>query len=247
MRKMLASLLLAASISLPAAAADNTLSLKQAQEVRKIVREMLMENPELIADAIQALEEKQRLATEAESKKALTDRKKDVYEDANSPVGGNPKGDVTLVEFFDYRCGYCKSVHDVVMRVVKDDGKVKLIFKEFPILGAESVFASKAALAAAKQKKYVEFQDAMMRHKGAYNEESVMELAKSVGLDPVRLKKDMAGDDIVKMLKANMDLAESLGIRGTPGFVMGDNIIPGALPEASLRQWLADARVKKMK
>lgn len=247
MRKLMASLLFAAFAVSPALAADDKLSPKQIVEIKKIIRETLMENPEMIADAIQALEEKQRLEAEKESKKAMQERKKDVFDDPNSPVGGNPKGDVTLVEFFDYRCGYCKSVHDAVMRVVKEDGKVKLVYKELPVLGAESVYAAKAALAAAKQKKYVEFQDVMMRHRGAFNEESVMAMAREVGLDADRLKKDMNAPDIAKLLQANMELAETLGIRGTPGFVMGDRIVPGAVPEASLRQWLADARTKKMK
>ncbi|MFA6021072.1 MAG: DsbA family protein [Rhodospirillales bacterium] len=247
MRKLMASLLFAALAVSPALAAEDKLSPKQIIEIKKIIRETLMENPEVIADAIQALEEKQRLEAEKESKKAMQERKKDVFDDPNSPVGGNPKGDVTLVEFFDYRCGYCKSVHESVMRVVKEDGKVKLVYKELPVLGAESVYAAKAALAAAKQKKYVEFQDVMMRHRGAFNEESVMAMAKEVGLDADRLKKDMSAPDITKLLQANMELAETLGIRGTPGFVMGDRIVPGAVPEASLRQWLADARTKKMK
>lgn len=247
MRKLMASLLFAALAVSPALAAEDKLSPKQIIEIKKIIRETLMENPEVIADAIQALEEKQRLEAEKESKKAMQERKKDVFDDPNSPVGGNPKGDVTLVEFFDYRCGYCKSVHESVMRVVKEDGKVKLVYKELPVLGAESVYAAKAALAAAKQKKYVEFQDVMMRHRGAFNEESVMAMAKEVGLDADRLKKDMNAPDITKLLQANMELAETLGIRGTPGFVMGDRIVPGAVPEASLRQWLADARTKKMK
>lgn len=247
MRKLMASLLFAALAVSPALAAEDKLSPKQIIEIKKIIRETLMENPEVIADAIQALEEKQRLEAEKESKKAMQERKKDIFDDPNSPVGGNPKGDVTLVEFFDYRCGYCKSVHDAVMRVVKEDGKVKLVYKELPVLGAESVYAAKAALAAAKQKKYVEFQDVMMRHRGAFNEESVMAMAREVGLDADRLKKDMNAPDITKLLQANMELAETLGIRGTPGFVMGDRIVPGAVPEASLRQWLADARTKKMK
>lgn len=247
MRNLMASLLFAAFAVSPALAAEDKLSPKQIIEIKKIIRETLMENPEVIADAIQALEEKQRLEAEKESKKAMQERKKDVFDDPNTPVGGNPKGDVTLVEFFDYRCGYCKSVHESVLRVVKEDGKVKLVYKELPVLGAESVYAAKAALAAVKQKKYVEFQDVMMRHRGSFNEESVMAMAKEVGLDADRLKKDMNAPDITKQLQANMELAETLGIRGTPGFVMGDRIVPGAVPEASLRQWLADARTKKMK
>jgi protein-disulfide isomerase len=248
MRKLLASLLLATSlIGLPALGADEKLSPKQVQEIKKLIKETLMENPEMIADAIQALEEKQRLEAEKESKKALGERKKDIFEDPNSPVGGNPKGDVTLVEFFDYRCGYCKGVHDGLMRVVKDDGKVRLIYKELPILGPESVYAAKAALASVKQKKYPEFQDVMMRHKGSFGEENVMAMAKEVGIDTDKLKKDMNAPEIVKMIQANMELAQAVGISGTPGFVMGDRVVPGAVPEASLRQWLSDARTKKMK
>lgn len=250
MPKLISCLVLALVLSLglsSAHAADEKLSPAQVKEIKKLIKETLMENPEMIADAIQALDEKQRLESEKETKKAMKERLKDIYEDPNTPVGGNPKGDVTLVEFFDYRCGYCKGVHEALMRVVKEDGKVKLVYKEFPILGAESVYASKAALASVKQKKYPEFQDALMRHKGSYSEEAVAAIAKEVGLDAAQLKKDMNSDDITKQMKANFELAENLGIRGTPAFMMGDRVVPGAVPEASLRQWLADARTKKMK
>lgn len=235
---LVASLLALLVASAPAQADETT----PADVIKVLVRQAIMENPEMIAEAIQLLEEKRRLEAETTAKKAMFERMKSIYEDPSSPVGGNLNGDATLVEFFDYRCGYCKSVHDVLMRVVKDDGQVKLVFKELPILGQESLYASRAALASVRQKKYSEFHDALMRFKGSLNEQAVLGLAKGLGIDIDRLKKDMASPEIEQAIKANMDLAQALGVRGTPGFVIGDRLLPGAVPEDKLRQLLADVR-----
>ncbi|MCC7167060.1 MAG: thioredoxin domain-containing protein [Rhodospirillales bacterium] len=246
---MLRRLLVAALLvfAVPAFAQDAALSPKQAEAVKKLIRDFLVENPEAIVDALEAYQEKQRLAAEAEGKKAMAERKKDIYEDPASPVGGNPKGDVTLVEFFDYNCGYCKSAHDGVVKTIKDDGKVRLIYKEFPILGPASVVAARAALASVKQKKYSEYQDALMRLKGGLSEDAIFKTAQSVGLNVEQLKADMADKSIDEALAKTRDLARALGINGTPGFVIGEHIVPGAVPPATLKQWIADARAKPKK
>lgn len=245
LRRLLVAVVLIAAP--PALAQDAALSPKQAEAVKKLIRDFLAENPEAIVDALEVYQEKQRLAAEAEGKKAMAERKKDLYEDPAAPVGGNPKGDVTLVEFFDYNCGYCKTAHDGVMKVIKDDGKVRLIYKEFPILGPASVVAARAALAAVKQKKYVEFQDALMRLKGGLSEDSILRAAQTVGLNVEQLKADMADKAIDEALAKTRDLARALGINGTPGFVIGEHIVPGAVPQATIKQWIADARAKPKK
>ncbi|MBW7850859.1 MAG: DsbA family protein [Rhodospirillales bacterium] len=223
------------------------LSPAQTEAVRKLVRQYIMENPEIIAEAIEALREKQRLAAEAEARKALVERRNEILNDPDSPVAGNREGDVTLVEFFDYRCTYCKSVYEDLLSVVEADGKVRLIFKEFPILGPESNYAARAALAARAQNKYAEFHGALMRLRTPLNEKAVMKAAADVGLNAERLKKDMASPQIGEILKRNIDLARALDINGTPAFVIGDRIIPGALDKSTLKHLIEQTRKQKDK
>jgi len=217
----------------------------QVEAVRKLVRQYIMENPEIIAEAIEALREKQRLVAEADAKKALVDRRNEILNDPDSPILGNPEGDVTLVEFFDYRCTYCKSVHDDLMQTIKADGKVRLILKEFPILGPESQLAARAALAARAQNKYMEFHTALMRLRVPLTEASVMKVAAEVGLNVEKLKKAMAAPQISDALKRNSELARALDINGTPAFVVGDRIIPGALDKGTIKHLIDQSRKTK--
>lgn len=221
---------------------DQPLNPKQVEAVKKVVRDYIMANPEIIRDAIEALREKQRLEAEEEARKALVDRGKEIFEDPDAPVLGNPQGDVTMVEFFDYRCSYCKAVTDAIFEVMKNDGKLRLVFKELPILGPESVFAAKAALAARGQGKYEEFHRALMKMRGVVNEDSILKTASGVGLDVERLKKDMAAPEIEAHLRRNMELARSLDINGTPAFIIGDRIIPGAVDADTMKKLIEQAR-----
>jgi protein-disulfide isomerase len=178
-------------------------------------------------------------ATDSSSVRAV-----DLLHDPNSPVLGNPRGAVTVVEFFDYRCPYCKQVEPALEALLGEDRQLRFVYKEFPVLGADSVTASRAALAAKKQGKYDAFHRAMMTLKGQINEAAVFKTAESVGLDVERLKRDIASPEVARALKANTDLAEALDIRGTPAFVIGDEIVPGAIDLASLKQLIATARKK---
>jgi protein-disulfide isomerase len=185
------------------------------------------------------------LAAEVDAKKALADRKADIYNDPNSPVLGNPQGDVTIVEFFDYRCPYCRSMVDLLFDTLKSDGKVRLVMKELPVLGPESVTAARAAIASRNQNKYEEFHRAMMKLKGPVNEQAVMKTAADVGLNVDKLKKDMEDDSVGAILKSNLDLAHALNVTGTPGFVIGDQLVPGAINQAALKQLIEQARKPK--
>ncbi len=157
-------------------------------------------------------------------------------------MGGNPNGDVTLVEFFDYQCGYCKSVVDRVAGTVAKDKNVRWVFKEFPILGPVSVYASRAALAAHRQDKYQELHLAMMRSRGKLTEQKVLRFAAEAGLDVARLEADMKTPEIATLIERNMALAEALNVRGTPAFVIGDVVVPGAIDAATLNRLIAAAR-----
>jgi protein-disulfide isomerase len=221
---------------------EQPLSQKQQDAVKKIVREYIMANPEIIRDAIEALREKQRLEAEEEARKALVERGKEIFEDPDSPVLGNPQGDVTLVEFFDYRCTYCKGVAEAMFSIAKADGKLRLVFKELPILGPESVYAAKAALAARAQNKYEDFHRAMMKVRGVVNEDTILKTAQSVGLDVEKLKKDMTQPAVEDQLKRNMELARSLDINGTPAFIIGDRIIPGVVDADTMKKLIEQSR-----
>ena len=159
-----------------------------------------------------------------------------------SPVSGNPKGDVTLVEFFDYQCGYCKRSLKPVRDLLETDRQLRIVWKEFPILGPVSRFAARAAMASENQGRYLEFHVAVMGSRGKLTEDRVMTLAGSVGLDVQRLRRDMDDPAIEEYLDETIRLAQVLGIRGTPAFVIGDTLVPGVVGDARLKELIAKAR-----
>ena len=165
-----------------------------------------------------------------------------MFEDPDTPVGGNPHGDVSLVEFFDYRCPYCKQVEPSLEALLTQDPHLRFVYKEFPVLGPVSKTAARAALAARKQGKYAALHRALMALKGQIDDSVIFQTASGAGLDVAQLKRDMAAPEIDSDLKANFDLAEALDIRGTPGFVIGDEIVPGAVSLDELKQLIEAAR-----
>ncbi|MBI3512888.1 MAG: DsbA family protein [Proteobacteria bacterium] len=222
-------------------AADPTAAAERAR-IKEIVREVLKENPDLVLDAIQSLETREREEAATKAARALTEYRGRLERDAGDPVGGNPKGDVTLVVFSDYKCPYCKQVSDQLFQAVQGDGKVRLVFKELPILGRESRIAAHAALAAVGQGKYIAFHRALFAERGPLDEANVLRIAGTVGLDTTKLKTDMAKGEIDALIKRNLELAHALDIRGTPAFVIGNELIPGAVDAASLRAAIDKAR-----
>ena len=218
---------------------------EQKAALQQLVRDVLVSNPEILIEAMNALEAKQQAETTKASKAAILANRKAIFEDGVSFVAGNPQGDVTIVEFFDYRCGYCKQVQPSLMALLKEDSKVRLVLKEMPVLGPESVIAARAAVAALEQDKgarYFDFHNAMMEFRGQITEAEVFRLAGKAGLDTARLKTDMAAPKTEQILRANLTLADTLGIQGTPGFIIGDQLVPGAVPLDTLRQLVKDAR-----
>jgi protein-disulfide isomerase len=216
----------------------------QREAIEGIVRDYLAKNPEILVEALQAAESKARGDARDKASAALAARRQEVFNDPDAPVAGNPQGDASLVEFFDYRCPYCKQVEPAIEALVAEDPKLRFVYKEFPVLGPESVTAARAALAARQQGKYDLLHRALMGLKGQMDEAAVFKVASSLGLDVERLKRDMAAPDIDRMLKANGKLAEALDIRGTPGFVIGDEIVPGAVSLDALKQLIDAARHK---
>src|SRR2546423_9070514 len=242
----LAVALLAAVVAvlIPPASLAADFTPDQRKAIESIIHDYLTKNPDVLLDALQAAEDKMKGDAKDKAAQALSTRRREIFEDPDTPVAGNPNGDVSLVEFFDYRCPYCKQVEPALEALLTEDRQLRLVYKEFPVLGPESVTASRAALAARKQGKYDAMHRALMALKGQIDEASVLKTAASVGIDVERLKRDMAAPDIDAMLKKNSKLAEALDIRGTPGFVVGDEIVPGAISLAALRQLIDAARHK---
>lgn len=218
------------------------MSPQQTQAVERIVHDYLMRHPEVILDAVESLEQKRRDEAQTAAKAVIAERREELLHDPGSPVGGNLRGDVTIVEFFDYRCPYCKQMEPSLAQLLKDDHRLRFVYKEFPILGPDSVLASHAALAARKQNKYQPLHDALLRERGHLDKDTILKIAESVGLDIQRLQADMASPDIERVIARNMALAGALGINGTPGFIVGDQLVPGAIDLPALQKLVTDSR-----
>jgi protein-disulfide isomerase len=211
-------------------------------EFEQRVRTYLLEHPELIADAINRLQERQAQQDTAQVTAELKAHADEVFRDPDSPVGGNPEGDVTLVEFFDYNCPYCRQMAPLMVQAEGEDPQLRIVYKEFPILGPGSVVAAKAALAANKQGKYVAFHRALYQIRGPVEESKVLDAAATMGLDVDRLKADMQDPAIAGVVDRNLKLAQALRISGTPGFVIGDQILVGASDLKTLQAVLQTVR-----
>src|SRR5262245_18333080 len=208
--------------------AGSAFSPAQKKELEAIIKDILLNNPEILMEAQNALEAKMEKIQGERMAVAIKDNSAEIFRPAASPVVGNSNGDVTVIEFFDYNCGYCKKALPDVARLIDKDRKVKLIPKEFPILAKGSEEASRVALAAKAQGKYGEFHRAMLESQGHADEASARRIAERLGLDLARLKKDMASPEVKKEIDDTRKLAAKLGIQGTPHFLVGDHIIPGA-------------------
>lgn len=220
----LGALLLGLTLAIPAAHAqeDQTFNAQQTDAIRKIVRAYLMEHPEVIGEAVEALREKMRAQAETEAKKAVEARKDEIFNAKDDPVVGNAKADVVLVEFFDYNCPYCKVVLDPMLEAVKADGKSRVVFKEMPILSEDSVTAARVALAAKKQGKYEDVHRAFMKFRGKLDDKAIFRLAGEAGANVDQLKKEMMAPEIDAQLRKNVELAHALDIASTPSFIIAD-------------------------
>ncbi len=246
MKKHLGLITAAAVLAFVAGPATSAGSLTETQkkEVEAVIQDYILKNPEIISKAIDALQARQREAEEKASKAALIANRSQLFKDATSPVSGNPNGDITVIEFFDYRCGVCKRVHPIVARLIKDDPNIRRVYKEWPILGPDSVLAARAALASRKQGKYFAFHNAMMEARARLNRSTIMTIAKRVGLDTTQLTRDMKDPEINGILQRNYALAEALKLNGTPSFVIEDTLLKGGRDLPTMRKLVADARAK---
>lgn len=226
----------------PARAQDAPFTDAQKSAIEDMVRDYILQNPEVVLESLRIMEERQRMAEEERLKLKLQQLKPALYQDPRDPSLGNPDGDVVLVEFFDYQCGYCKTMLQTLVDFAETDGKVKVVMKEFPILGPESLTAAKASLAAHKQGKYEAFHVAMMTLRGKLTEPAIFQTALEVGLDIDLLKADMESKGVLEHIRETRALAQELEIRGTPAFTIGDRLIPGAFGAAQLFELVSEAR-----
>ncbi len=216
------------------------------KEVEQIIRDYLMKNPEVLRDVMQELERKMAAEENSRRAEALKENAKLIYDSPRGVVVGNPKGDVTVVEFFDYNCGYCKRALDDMMKMVSADPKVKFVLKEFPVLGQSSLDAAKVGIAVRMQdkdgKKYLEFHRALLTGRGEVNRDRAMAAAKAAGADMAKLETDLKSDEIEATLQESAVIADALGISGTPSYVMPNEVVPGAVGVAELTKRVQSVR-----
>jgi len=235
---------LAGGVALAAPATDpasGTQSAGPAGDLGPAIRAYLLAHPEVVLEAIQELQRRQQVAEAEASRLSLEAQADALYSDAASPVLGNPEGDVIVVEFFDYNCGYCKRAAPEVAALLAADPNVKLVMKEFPILGPDSILAARSALAAGKQGRYGDFHDALFLSERT-DHAGLETLASSLGLDMDRFRKDRDDPATSALLDDNASVAEALGIKGTPAFVVDNQLFPHALDAATLVSLVQAAR-----
>lgn len=210
---------------------------KDRAAIEAIVRSYILEHPEIIPEAMAGMESRTTAKAIAANRKALETP-------FAGAVAGDPQGDVRLVVFFDYACPYCKAASGDVQKLIADDKRLKVVFRDFPVLGEPSNAAALASLAAAKQGKYVAFHDALFAGSGRLSNERATAAAQSVGLDAKRLNADMAAADVKAEIGRNLDLGRSLQLTGTPTYIVGDRILSGAVGYDALKAAVAEARAK---
>jgi len=230
------------------AASAQTFSEPQRGEIEKIVRDYLLKHPELLQEVMAELEKKQQTAEAEKARAAVKTHAEALFNSPRQVTLGNPQGDVTFVEFFDYNCGYCKRALGDMTALMGKDPKLKVVLKEFPVLGPGSVEAAQVAVAVRMQdkggKKYMEFHQKMLLGRGQADKARAMAVAKEIGLDMTRLEKDLKSDEITATLQESAKLAEALGLNGTPSYVIGNDVVIGAVGLDALGKKVDAARTQ---
>jgi protein-disulfide isomerase len=213
-------------------------------EVEQIIREYILQHPELLMESVRGYQEREQIAAQQRSREAIAAKHRELFEDKAAPVSGKADAKVTIVQFFDYNCGYCRRVTPTVVKLLEENQDVRMIFKEMPILGPDSHLAARAALAAQKQDAYFKFHRALMDLKSPSTATAIEETGRKLGLDVARLKTDMDSPEIQAILAKNQQLAAALGVQSTPSFVIGNELVPGAMDLAGFQALIAKAGEK---
>jgi protein-disulfide isomerase len=235
---------LLATDSLPARA--QSFSDTQRGEIERIIKEYLVAHPEVLQEVIAEIEKRQTDAEAVKHRDGVKQYSQALFYSPRQVTIGNHQGDVTLVEFFDYNCGYCKRALSDMLNLMKEDPKLRVVLKEFPVLGPGSVEAAQVAVAVRMQdptgKKYLEFHQKLLGGRGQADRAHALAVAKEIGLDMGRIEKDMAGDEAKATLEENMHIAEALGLNGTPSYVIGTEVVVGAVGLPALKEKVGSAR-----
>ena len=226
------------------AAAQQSTPLDQTEQeaIRALILQTIRENPEVLVETLLYFQEEAQAEAEAEQRANIARVSDLLLSDPNAGVLGNPDGKIVLIEFFDYNCPYCRRVKPEMEALLAADPNVRVVYREWPILGDGSVFAARAALASRNQGKYEEFHWAMMQLKERAEEASILRTAEDIGLDVAQLRRDMNGPEIEEHIQTSMRLAQSLGFSGTPSFVIGDSLAPGLIQADQMIELVDQAR-----
>ena len=247
LRSLPAAAVLLAAIALPAGA--QSISSGQRGEIEAIIKEYLIKNPEVLQEALMELEKRQAVSEAQKHKAAVQDNAEALFKSKRHVVLGNPQGDVTMVEFFDYNCGYCKRALADMMELMKSDAKLRVVLKEFPVLGENSVEAARVSVAARMQdptgKKFLDFHHKLLSNRGQIGRAQALAAAKDAGFDVARMERDMAGPEPKATIEESFKLADALGLGGTPSYVIGQDVVVGAVGAAALREKINTARCGK--
>lgn len=238
-------LLAAAGLVAGAPALAQSFTEAQRQEIIAILREALQRDPTILREALAALEQAEERSRREAQRDAIRAQRAALFENPDDPIRGNPRGDVTIVEFFDVRCPYCKRLHGEMAELLRRDRNLRVILKDLPILGPQSVVAARALLAAQRQGRHAELHDALMRLSGPPTEAAIRAEARRLGLDADRLFRDMEDPAIQRRIEANLALARALHIEGTPALVIGERLIPGAIPAEEIARLVAEERGRR--
>jgi protein-disulfide isomerase len=255
LNKVLFNVAVAAAVAAVTAAGTSYLVLRYAPlgpvsadqaRLERTVRDYLTKNPDILVEMTNELDKRQAAEQNAQQKKAISENADAIFRSPVSHVAGNPNGDVNLVEFFDYNCGYCRKAMPDVVKLVNQDGKIRLVLKELPIFGDDSEAAAKLALASNKQGKYFEMHQKLFSEPGQADKDKALRVAKELGLDVDQLQKDADDPDIKKALDEAKDLAQKLNLQGTPLYLIGDRVLPGAPDDLfdELKAKVAEVRQK---
>jgi protein-disulfide isomerase len=218
----------------------------QRHEIEGIIKDYLVQHPQVLQDAMDALDKQQKQADADKARVTIKDNKATIFNSSHQVVLGNPQGNVTMVEFFDYNCAFCKRALPDMMSLLQTDPKLRFVLKEFPVLGPGSVEAAHVAIAARMQdpsgKKYIEFHQKLLGGRGEADKARALAVAKEVGFDMARLEKDMDSDEVKQTIDENMKLADALGVSGTPSYVVGDDVVVGAVGLDELKEKIKSER-----
>jgi protein-disulfide isomerase len=242
LRMAIVTAAVSALLALPGAAQvrAETFSADQRTEIEHIIKDYLMQHPELLTDVMAELDKRQQTADAEKHRTAVKENSEALFSSPHQVVIGNPAGNVTMVEFFDYNCGFCKRAMTDMLDLIKNDGNLRFVLKEFPVLGEGSVDAAHVAVAARMQdktgKKYLDFHQKLLGGRGPADKARALAAAKEAGFDVARIEKDMQSPEVKATIDENMKLAEALGVNGTPSYVVGNEVVVGAIGLDALKK-----------